>query len=102
MADVEQFDWGYHVIFDVTANWYEVPLSGTQDADYILEDDGSVSVEDTLELVSLNEYDGGAWEIELSIKGNLARSDGGSGGNVDDGGSGLPPWFDNRSGKTRR
>jgi hypothetical protein len=108
VAEVEQFDWGYHVIFDVAAMWYEVPLSGTQHADYILEDDGSVSVEDTIELVSLNEYDGGAWEIEVFIEGNLVRSGGGnSGGNSggsggNNGGSGLPPWFDDKSGKIRQ
>ena len=106
VTEVEQFDWGYHVLFDVTATWYDVPMTGTQDADYILESDGSVSVEDSMQLVSLDRYDGGAWEIELFIEGNLVRSGGGSGGNAGDdgknGGNGLPPWFDEKSGKIRR
>lgn len=106
VAEVEQFDWGYHVIFDVAATWYEVPLSGTQDADYILEDDGSVSVEDRMELTSLGQYDGGAWEIEVYVEGNLVRSGSGSGGdsgnNGNNGGNGLPWWFDLKSGKIRQ
>lgn len=108
VTDVEQFDWGYHVLFDVTGSWYDVPVSGTEHADYILEDDGSVSLEDTTVLTSLSEYDGGAWEIELFIEGNLVRSggssggDGGSGGNGGGNGNELPPWFDQKSGKIRR
>ncbi|MFO0838255.1 MAG: hypothetical protein U1D55_06975 [Phycisphaerae bacterium] len=55
-------------------------------------------MEDTIELVSLNQYDGGAWEIEVYTQGNLARS----GGESSSGGNGLPPWFDVKSGKIRR
>lgn len=106
VTDVEQFDWGYHVLFDVVATWYDVPMSGKQDADYILENDGSVSVEDTMVLTSLLEYDGGAWEIELYVEGNMVLAGGGNDDNVDnggdDGGNGLPPWFDDKSGKVRQ
>jgi hypothetical protein len=114
VTDVEQFDWGYHVLFDLTGSWNGVPLSGTQDADYFIEYDGSVSVEDTMNLTSLQEYDGGAWEIEVYIEGNMVHTGGGSGDNPgsggddggddggndggDDGGNGLPPWFDDKSG----
>jgi hypothetical protein len=102
VTDVEQFDWGYHVLFNVTGNWYDVPLSGKEDADYVLEDDGSVSVDDTMNLTSLQDYDGGAWEIEVYIEGNLVRAGGGSGDNAGNGGNGLPPWFDDKSGKVRQ
>lgn len=128
VTDVEQFDWGYHVLFDVAGSWYDVPVSGTQHADYILESDGSVSVEDAMELTSSQLYDGGAWEIELFIEGNLVRTgragggnsggDAGSGsgssgndnaGNGGDtgadnrtGDNGLPPLLDRKSGKVRR
>lgn len=102
VTDVEQFDWGYHVLFHVTGSWYDVPVSGVEDADYILEYDGSVSVEDTMALSSLQEYDGGAWEIEIYVEGNLVPSGGGSGGNPGSGGdngrNGLPPWFGDKSG----
>lgn len=105
VTDVEQFDWGYHVLFDVAGRWYDVPMLGMEDADYILEDDGSVSVEDMMVLTSLEEYDGGAWEIEVYVEGNLVRAEGGGGDNVgnggDNGGNGLPPWFDDKSGKVR-
>ncbi len=105
VTDVEQFDWGYHVLFDVAGSWYDVPLFGTEDADYVLENDGSVSVEDVTELASLMQYDGGAWEIELYVEGNLLRSAGNSGGDAgsggNSGGNGLPPWFDLKSGKVR-
>jgi hypothetical protein len=105
VTDVEQFDWGYHVLFDVTGSWDDVPVSGKQDVDYILEYDGSVSVEDTMELTSLQEYDGGAWEIEVYVEGNLVRAGGGSGDDSGNGGDngedGLPPWFDDKSGKIR-
>lgn len=112
--EVEQFDWGYHIIFDVTATWGDIPMTGTQHADFTLENDGTVSVEDTIELVSRTDYDGGAWEMELDIQGNLSRSSvgstggnggnsGGNGGNANgNGGTKLPPWFDQKSGKTRR
>lgn len=106
VTDVEQFDWGYHVLFEVAGSWYDVPVSGMQEADYILENDGSVSVQDTMELSSLTQYDGGAWEIEVYVEGNLIRSEGGSGGDAGDGGNdvgnGLPPWFDEKSGKVRQ
>lgn len=109
VTDVEQFDWGYHVLFDVTGSWYDVPVSGTEHADYILEDDGSVSVEDTMQLTSSWLYDGGAWEIELFVEGNLVRpgsGNGGNGGNAGSGGAngenGLPPLLDRKSGKIRQ
>lgn len=106
VTDVEQFDWGYHVLFDVTGSWYDVPVSGTEDADYILENDGSVSVADAMELTSLRQYDGGAWEIEIYLEGNLVRSGSGSSGNAgnggnnvgNNGGNGLPPLLDQKSG----
>lgn len=105
VTEVEQFDWGYHVLFDVTGSWYDIPVSGTEDADYILENDGSVSVEDTMQLASAWQYDGGAWEIEISVEGNLVHAGGGSGGSAGyggNGGNGLPPLFDLKSGKIRR
>lgn len=102
VTEVEQFDWGYHVMFDVSGYWYDVPLSGTQHADYFIEQDGSVSLEDIIQLQSLWQYDGGAWEIEMYIEGNLIPTGSGSGGNSgnggSNGGSGLPPWFDDKSG----
>jgi hypothetical protein len=102
VTEVEQFDWGYHVLFYVAGSWYDVPVSGTQDADYVLDDDGSVWVEDVMDLTSLQEYDGGAWEIEVYVEGSLFRDGIGSGDNGgDDGGDGLPPWFDDKSGKVR-
>ncbi|MDX2198675.1 MAG: hypothetical protein SF069_06850 [Phycisphaerae bacterium] len=96
VTEVEQFEWGYHVLFDVSGYWYDVPLSGSEDADYFIEPDGTLSVEDTIQLQSRWEYDGGTWEIDMYIQGNLTPI--GAGGGGDGGGSGLPPWFDDKSG----
>lgn len=104
VVDVEQFDWGYRIRFDVVGSWYEVPLSGLEVADYVAEFDGTVWVEDTMNLFSLATYRGEEWEIEVYKEGTLFPSasggsdgNGGSSGGIGDSG-GLPDWWFDKSG----
>lgn len=94
-------DWGYEVFYDLTGEWDGVPFVGVQHVDYVAEDDGSVTVYDTIELTSEDSFDGGEWEIVIEAEGTLSRSRGGS----NPGNPGNPlddDILDRKSGKIRQ
>ena len=85
---VEIYDWGYEVDYDLTGTWKNVPLQGTEYVTYELNNDGTVTVNDTLELISLDSYDGGRWVIHTTTAGTLAPSNGAASGGSNGGSDG--------------
>ena len=74
--DVEVDDYFYEVSFDVWAQWDSVPMAGTEFISFSENSDGSITMFDSLELISLDEYDGGAWTFHVNSSGTLYPFDG--------------------------
>ncbi|MBL8880523.1 MAG: hypothetical protein JNG88_15530 [Phycisphaerales bacterium] len=98
--DIIVFDWGYEVDYAVTGTWKNVPLEGEQYVYYEMNADGTISVHDSLELMSLDSHDGGRWSIHTTASGTLAPVGSVSNPNAPSGGI-LDPHgiLDKKSGK---
>ena len=109
--DVQVGDSSYEVDYDVTAEWNAVPMAGTEFITYAANADGSIEMYDTIELDSLDSYDGGAWTMHASASGTLlpVQQSGGSGsygstgtsGNSGSSGGSTGNILDLKSGKIR-
>lgn len=101
VSDINVFDWGYEVFFDLTGTWDGVAFAGEQHVDYVAESDGSVTLYDTIELVSTG--DGGEWEIVIEAEGLLTPDGGAQPGNPNAPSNPLDnPLLDLKSGKIRQ
>lgn len=101
--DVEVDDAAYYVAFDLTATWNGVPMSGTEYIEFYGNEDGSVSMTDMVELISLDDYDGETWTYHLNFIGTLVpTTSSGSGGDGSSPGTGYTgDILDLKSGKIR-
>jgi hypothetical protein len=66
------FDWGYEAIYDVTGTWKGVPVVGVQHIDFYPNEDGTVSMYESIELNSAEWFDGGSWVIEIESESLMA------------------------------
>ena len=103
VTDVQIGQWAYQVSYDVTAQWGNVPMAGTESITFTGNEDGSIAMFDAMELISLDQYDGGAWTFHVNSSGTLYPTDesGYSGGDSSGSPSGnlSNPILDIRSGK---
>lgn len=92
--DIYVNDWYYEVSYDVWTEWNSVPMEGTEYLSFGLNSDDSITMFDTLELVSLDEFDGGASVFHLNGTGKLIPGEGPA----------IPPrdLLDLKSGKPRQ
>ncbi len=106
VVDIFVADYFYAITYDVWADWDSVPMYGTEYMSFGQNVDDSLAMYDTLELTSLDEYDGGAWTIHVNTSGTLSPM-----GEFDDAPVGVPGGIpggipgdilDQKSGKTRR
>lgn len=64
----------YEVAYEVFAEWDTVPMYGTEYITFTGNADGSITMLDTLELTSLDSYDGGAWTFYAETSGTLTTT----------------------------
>lgn len=69
--DVYVGEWAYEVDYDVSASWNGIPMTGTEFITFGTNADGSIAMFDTLELTSLESFDGGAWTFHVNASGTL-------------------------------
>lgn len=94
--DIDYGAWGYEVVYDLDARWGAVPMAGTQVVTYWTTAAGSLELYDDIELFSLDAYDGGAWEYEISKAGMLRPAE-----TTDPGRGPFDDVLDRKSGKPR-
>ena len=71
VTDIQMADGFYEVSYEVFAEWDGIPMYGTQFITFTGNGDGSIGMIDTLELFSLNDFDGGAWSLFAETTGSL-------------------------------
>ena len=75
VSDIELFDGGFQISYELYTEMEDIPLDGKEFVTFSMNADGSVTYFDTMELTSLDEFDGGQSTLHLNLTGTLAPSE---------------------------